>query len=81
MKKTVQYFNKEAIDRTRGMTPKQIIQFLENYRILFQKKPEKCLQICLKIEPSLLREFKRKAKLEGIPYQTKIKELMKSWLN
>jgi predicted DNA binding CopG/RHH family protein len=31
--------------------------------------------------PSLLSAFKQKAKLEGIPYQTKIKQLMREWLS
>jgi serine/threonine-protein kinase len=34
----------------------------------------------VKIEPSLLNAFKRKANLENIPYQTLIKKLMRDWL-
>lgn len=80
MTKTIQYFTKEYLDRCKGMTPEQIIEFLENYRMLFSKVPEKSQLISLKIEPSLLRAFKRRAELEGTPYQTQIKKLMKEWV-
>ena len=80
MTKTIQYFTKEYLERCKGMTPDQIIEFLENYRMLFSKIPEKSQLISLKIEPSLLSAFKRKAELEGTPYQTQIKKLMKEWL-
>ncbi len=80
MTKTIQYFTKEYLDRCKGMTPEQIIEFLENYRLLFSKIPEKSQLISLKVEPSLLNAFKRRAELEGTPYQTQIKKLMQEWL-
>jgi predicted DNA binding CopG/RHH family protein len=80
MNKTIQYFNPEYLERCKGMTSDQIIEFLENYRMLFSTTPEKSQLISLKIEPSLLKAFKRRAELEGIPYQTQIKQLMKRWL-
>lgn len=80
MKKTVQYFTKEYLARCRNFTPDQIIEFLENYRNLVGKTPEKCQLISLKIEPSLLNAFKHKASLEGSHYQTKIKQLMREWV-
>lgn len=80
MKKTIQYFTKEYLERCRSLTTDQIIEFLENYRELVSKPPEKCKLISLKIEPSLLNAFKQKAKLEGIPYQTKLKQLMRDWM-
>ena len=80
MNKPIQYFSKEYLKRCEGMTPDQIIEFLENYRMLFANIPEKSQLISLKIEPSLLKAFKRRAELEGIPYQTQIKLLMKEWL-
>lgn len=78
MKKPVQYFSKEYLDRCKGATPDQIIEFLENYRLMALDAPEKCQLISLKIEPSLLKAFKQQAKLEGVPYQTKIKKLMRA---
>ncbi len=81
MKKTVQFFNQEYIKRCQTLTPDQIIEFLENYRTLVGKVPEKCQLISLKIEPSLLKAFKQKATLEGKQYQTQIKQLMREWIN
>lgn len=81
MKKTVQYFTKEYLARCKDFTPDQILEFLENYRHLVAKVPEKCQLISLKIEPSLLNAFKQKAFLEGSHYQTKVKQLMRDWLN
>lgn len=80
MKKTVQYFTAEYLERCASLTPDQIIEFLENYRILIAKVPEKCQLISLKIEPSLLNAFKQKANLEGTHYQTKMKQLMRDWI-
>jgi predicted DNA binding CopG/RHH family protein len=80
MKKTVQYFTKEYLERCKLLKPEQIIEFLENYRTLVSRVPEKCQPISIKIEPSLLKAFKLKASLEGIPYQTKIKQLMREWI-
>jgi predicted DNA binding CopG/RHH family protein len=78
--KPVQFFTKEYLERCKKLTPDQIIEFLENYRTLMSEVPEKCQLISMKIEPSLLKTFKRKAELEGIPYQTQIKKLMRQWL-
>jgi predicted DNA binding CopG/RHH family protein len=80
MNKTIQFFTKEYLERCKGMTPDQIIEFLENYRMLFSKTQEKSQLISLKIEPALLKAFKQRAQLAVIPYQTQIKKLMKEWL-
>ena len=81
MNKPLQYFTVDYLKRCEGMSPDQIIEFLENYRMLFSTIPEKSQLISLKIEPSLLKAFKRRAELEGTPYQTLIKQLMKGWLS
>lgn len=80
MKKTIQYFTKEYLDRCRNFTPEEILEFLENYRNLVYNTPEKCQQVNIKIEPSLLNAFKQKSELGGIPYQTMIKKLMREWV-
>lgn len=80
MKKPVQYFSKEYLERCKDLTPDQIIEFLENYRNLVSRRQEKCQLISMKIEPSLLNAFKQKAELDGVPYQTKIKQLMRDWV-
>lgn len=81
MKRAIQYFNKEYLERCSRMTPDQILEFLEDYRMLLFQAPEKCQQINIKIEPSLLHVFKQKAELDGVPYQTQIKRLMREWIN
>lgn len=80
MKKPVQFFTKEYLDRCKGMTPDQILEFLENYRMLFAKSKKKSRLISLKIDPSLLEAFKQKSALMGVPYQTQIKKLMREWM-
>lgn len=80
MKKAVQYFTKEYLERCKSCTTEQILDFLENYRNLVCERPEKCLLISLKVEPSLLNAFKQKAKLDNCHYQTKIKQLMRAWV-
>lgn len=80
MRKTIQFFTKDYLEQCKAFTPDQIIDFLENYRQLVGHVPEKCQAISLKIEPSLLNAFKQKAKLGNIPYQTKIKQLMREWV-
>lgn len=37
MKKGIQYFSKEYLKGCEKATPDQIIEFLENYRMLFSK--------------------------------------------
>ncbi|HEV8051524.1 MAG TPA: hypothetical protein VGP47_03450 [Parachlamydiaceae bacterium] len=80
MKKSVQYFTPEYLEKCKGMSPDQILNFLEDYRGLVCGVPEKCQLISMKVEPSLLKAFKQKANLENIPYQTLIKKLMREYL-
>lgn len=78
--KPIQYFSKEYLKNSRELTPDQILEFLDDFQKLMNNTPEKCQLISLKIEPSLLRAFKKKAALSGVAYQTQIKKLMKDWL-
>jgi predicted DNA binding CopG/RHH family protein len=78
--KPVQYFNAEYVERCRDLTPDQILEFLEEYKAMMREVNEKCQPISLKVEPSLLKAFKFKAKMSGIAYQTQIKNLMKAWV-
>ena len=79
-KRPIQYFTPEYLERCKKMTPDEILQFLEDFRQLSVIKHEKCQLISLRVEPSLLNAFKNKAKLHDIPYQTKIKRLMRDWI-
>jgi len=78
--KPIQYFNKEYVERCRNLTPEQILEFLEDFRTMMAATSEKCKLISMKIEPSLLKAFKYKSELSGVPYQTQIKKLMKNWV-
>jgi len=77
--KAVQYFTDEYLAQCRDATPKQILTFLENYRLM-QMSEEKTKLISIKIPESLLAAFRQKCELTGIKYQTKIKALMTDWL-
>lgn len=80
MTKGVQHFSKDYLKQCAQMTPDQILEFLENYRLLLSPAPEKCQLISLKVEPVLLKTFKQRAQLENIPYQTLIKQLMRDYV-
>jgi predicted DNA binding CopG/RHH family protein len=64
------------------MTPTQICQFLEDFRILQSAdmhSSERKL-ISLRVALPLLRAFRVKAERSGLRYQTQIQQLMKDWL-
>lgn len=66
----------------RKPTVEEVVEFLENYRRLMDPRarlPSKLISI--KVEEPLLASFKFKAASTGIPYQTKIKQLMREWLD
>ncbi|MDX8381898.1 MAG: hypothetical protein R8M14_07290 [Ghiorsea sp.] len=75
----VQYFNDDYIQRCKGMTNEQILEFLESFRRM-QEKPVQSKLISIKVPEALLNTFKQRCNLEGLKYQTKIKTLMKDWL-
>jgi predicted DNA binding CopG/RHH family protein len=81
MLKGVQFFSQAYLDQCAKMTPDQILEFLENYRLLISTVPEKCQLISLKVEPSLLKAFEKRAQMENIPYQTLIKKLMRQYIS
>ena len=78
--RTVQYFTDEYLVQCQSATPKQILEFLENYRLL-QAGEDKTKLISMKISESLLAAFRIKCEVEGIKYQTQIKTLMRQWLS
>ena len=64
------------------MRPEQILRFLEDFRRLHAPKPpSKSRLISLKVPEPLLADFKTKAQLNSIAYQTQIKKLMRDWLD
>ncbi len=79
--KTTQLFSDEYLMQCRRLSVDQIARYLEDFRLIHAhtKKTELKL-ISIKIEPDLLEAFKTKAKLDGVPYQTRIKRIMRDWL-
>jgi predicted DNA binding CopG/RHH family protein len=78
--KTVQYFTDEYLENCRKIPIAKRFQFLEDFRQLHGKTQKAAsLLISLRIPEDLLRVFRRKCETEGIKYQAKIKELMKTY--
>ena len=79
--KAVQKFSKEYLEQCRLMTPDQIAQFLEDFRVLHgSNSPDKSRLISMKVPQTLLDAFRVQCRLRNIPYQSQIKILMKDWL-
>lgn len=78
----IQKFSDEYLQQTRHATPEQILAFLEQYRLMqaATHRPAKSKLISIKIPVELLEAFCARCELEGIKYQTKIKQLTWNWL-
>ena len=75
----VQHFTDEYLARARKIHPDDVARFLEDFRRLHGPLPRSRL-ISLKVPEPLLAAFKLRCRAEGERYQTKIKQLMRSWL-
>lgn len=75
----VQYFSDEQIEAGRKMSPDEVLEFLDGFRLLTERSPSSRL-ICMKIPEDLLQVFKTRCRLNGVPYQRQIKRLMREWL-
>lgn len=77
----IQYFSDEYLEHCKKLSATEIAEFLEGVRILSEAEriPDKSILISIKIPKPLLSTFRTRCAAEGIPYQTKIKELMKKW--
>ena len=82
MKRPVQYFSDEYLDACKDMSETAIAQFLDDFRKLSlgQASSSKSKLISLKIPQDLLSVFRARCLLEKTPYQTKIKHLMRAFL-
>ncbi len=76
----VQFFSDEYLERCRAMKPEEVLEFLENFRLLHGRVPGRSRLISLKIPEPLLEAFRARCRLEGVRYQTQIKRLMSDWL-
>lgn len=82
--KALQTFSPEYLERCQQMTPQEIANFLDQFRQVHGgKSPAKAKSklISIKIPEDLLQAFRTKAELQGTPYQTQIKKLMRDWLS
>ena len=84
MNRATQYFSDEYVERCKELSTSEILQFINDFQSLHAEnttpKKEKSKLISLKVEPTLLNSFKRQCELNGLKYQTQIKQLMKNWL-
>lgn len=78
--KTLQRFSDEYLEQCQGMTPDQVIRFLDDFRRLHGNRPAASKLISMKVPEDLLNAFKTRAKMTNTPYQTQIKALMKAWV-
>lgn len=79
--KSVQHFSPEYLEQCRHMKPEQILGFLEDFRLLHGKVgKQKSRLISMKVPEPLLEAFKTKSAVQGIPYQSQIKRLMRDWI-
>jgi predicted DNA binding CopG/RHH family protein len=66
------------------MSPEDIVEFLEGFREIQAHRQDplssKSKLISIKMPEDLLVVFRQKSKLEGVPYQTQIKNLMRDWI-
>ena len=79
--KAIQFFSDDYLAQCEQLSSEQIVKYLEDFRIVNKpiKKPVSKL-ISIKVETDLLEAFKTKAKLDGVPYQSRIKAIMRDWL-
>jgi len=81
MKKTIQLHNPEMLKVGKKMTTKQIVQFLDDFRLLHDNpNQQKSKLISLKVQQNLLNTFRFKCEQKGLKYQTQIKVLMMDWV-
>ena len=74
-----QYFTAEYLEQSRRVPAREVLQFLENFRLLHAPRSPSRL-ISMKVPEPLLAAFRLRCRVEGVRYQTKIKELMQDWL-
>ena len=75
----VQFFTPEYLEQVRDATPEQVLEFLEDFRLM-QAAHQPSRLISLKVPQALLDAFRARCELQGVRYQTQIKTLMRDWL-
>ena len=75
----VQYFTNKYLQEARKIPADGVAGFLEDFRRLHGPGSKSRL-ISMKVPEPLLHAFKLRCRTEGARYQTKIKQLMRDWL-
>lgn len=75
----VQYFSDNYLKQTHKLSPEEVLEFLDNFRLM-SEKPVRSRLISMKVQEPLLAAFRLKCSERGVRYQTQIKELMADWL-
>ena len=78
-RKLVQHFTPEYLEHGKTVSPQQVVEFLDGYRRLHEPASKSKL-ISLRVDEALLDTFRKRCEIEGVRYQSKIKELMAGWL-
>jgi uncharacterized protein (DUF4415 family) len=82
----VQKFTEEYLRQCKTFSTSEIVKYLEGFRVLASvsetssQKSDRSKLISLRVEERLLDMFRKKAGDEGVKYQTKLKELMRSYI-
>jgi len=79
-RKTLQKSSKNRIKADKKMTPKEVLEFLDEFQQVVQGQEGKRKLISLRVPENLLEQFRFKSKKNRIPYQSQIVELMRNWL-
>lgn len=83
--RAVQHFSDEYLAHSATLSPRQTLQFLEDFRQLHAARlseiPQRSVSISLRVPEPLLRVFRLRAEADGVAYQTKIKQLMEAWVS
>ena len=81
--KAIQKFTNEYLDQCKTFSPSEIVKYLDGFRALCaasKKESDRSKLISMRVEERLLGLFREKAEQEGVRYQTKLKDLMRSYV-
>ncbi|WP_423906187.1 hypothetical protein [Candidatus Spongiihabitans sp.] len=76
--KAIQFFSDDYLNQCKALSSTQIVRYLDDFRLI--NKPANKSQsklISIKSESNLLEAFKTTTGLDGMPYQTRIKQIMR----
>ena len=82
----VQKFTDDYLAECKNFSYEEIVKYLDGFRTIAaavsaaNTKPDRSKLISVRIEEKLLDMFRKKAGGEGVKYQTKLKELMRSYV-